>query len=185
MGQRTLTSRVVIGREEPLRALDDALAGAADGQPSVTLISGEAGVGKTRLVQEAEARADGFLVLHGESVEFGSEELAYAPVAAALREWLDGRPLDARRYEELLALLGRLAEDRGPVLLVLEDIHWAGRSTGELLAFLARNLRAERIALLATFRTDDELPAHLRRLAAELSRRPAVRRIELEPLARG
>ena len=72
------------------------------------------------------------------------------------------------------------------MLVVLEDIHWADRSTRELLAFLARNLRAERIVVLATYRVDDELPAGLRRLAVELGRRRTVLRIELEPLgARG
>jgi len=171
----------VVGRAAPLRTLEEALSMADGGRPSVTLLSGEAGVGKTRLAAAAEARARalGFLVLHGESVEFGGEELAYAPFAAALRafpEWLDERPL----HERLLGRLGELA--REPVLLVLEDIHWADRSTGELLAFLARNLREERLAILATYRTDDELPPHLRRLAAELARRPAVTRLALGPL---
>ena len=71
-----------------------------------------------------------------------------------------------------------------PVLLVLEDIHWADRSTLALLAFLARNLRSERIVVLATYRVDDELPPALRRLASELRRRRTVLRIELEPLPR-
>ena len=66
---------------------------------------------------------------------------------------------------------------------MLEDIQWADRSTLALLAFLARNLRAERLVVLATYRVDDELAPDLRRLAAELSRRPVVRRVELAPLA--
>jgi hypothetical protein len=73
---RTLTSEVVVGRAQPLAALDGALADT----PSVTLLSGEAGVGKTRLALETEARARarGFAVLHGESVEFGGDAIAYA-----------------------------------------------------------------------------------------------------------
>ena len=133
---------------------------------------------------EVEAAARDWLVLHGECVEFGGEELAYAPVVAALRDlpadWLDAYldelsaeargalaavlPREApggggpgRLYELLLDLLGRLAAERAPVLLVLEDIHWADRSTLALLAFLARNLRSERIVVLATYRVDDEL----------------------------
>jgi DNA-binding CsgD family transcriptional regulator len=171
---RTLTSEVVVGRAQPLAALDGALADT----PSVTLLSGEAGVGKTRLALETEARARarGFAVLHGESVEFGGDAIAYAPVVAALRDV--GGPVLAggsagELYERLLALLGRLAGERGPLLMVLEDVHWAGRSTAELLAFLARNLRTERIAVLATYRSDDELPEHLRR--------SAVTRIALAP----
>ena len=82
----------------------------------------------------------------------------------------------------LLDLLGRLADARGPVLLVLEDIQWADPSTLALLAFLARNLREQPLVVLATFRVDDELAPAVRRLASELSRRQRVRRIELGPL---
>jgi len=84
---RTLTSEVVVGRAEPLALLDGVLTAAIAGTASVTLLSGEAGVGKTRLALEAEARARtlGLDVLHGESVEFGGDAIAYAPVVAALR----------------------------------------------------------------------------------------------------
>ena len=84
----------MFGREEPLRVLEAGLAHAAGGQPQIALVAGEAGVGKTRLLQALErtARSRGFLVLHGESVEFGGEELPFAPLAAALRrlpeDWL-------------------------------------------------------------------------------------------------
>ena len=212
MGPR-VSSRAVVGREAPLRALREALDDAVDGQPSLALVCGEAGIGKTRLVGEAEgaARDRGFLVLHGESVEFGGEELAYAPVVAALRalpaewtaEYLDALAAEVRGvlaavlpretpgvggsgrlYELLFDLLGRLAAEGTPLLVVLEDIHWADHSTLALLAFLARNLRTERIAILATYRVDDELPAALRRLSAELSRRSTVRSIEVGPLGR-
>jgi predicted ATPase len=189
-----LSSRAVIGREVPLRALGEALESAAAGRPSLALVSGEAGIGKTRLVAEIEAAADGFLVLHGECMEFGGEELAYAPIAAALRSlpadwtaaWLDELPAEARGvlaavmprespgaggpgrlHELLLDLLGRLP---APVLLTIEDIHWADQSTLALLAFLARNLRSERVAVVVTFRLEDAL----RRRVGELSRRPSV-----------
>ncbi|WP_028063689.1 helix-turn-helix transcriptional regulator [Solirubrobacter soli] len=195
--------RAIIGREVPLRTLDEALAA----PPRVVLVSGEAGIGKTRLVAEVEATA-GWLVLHGECVEFGGEELAFAPVVAALRDlpadwladWLDGLSSEARGA--LAAVLpretpggggpGRVLElvldlftalDR-PVLLVLEDIHWADPSTLALLAFLARNLRSQRMVVLATYRVDDELPAAVRRLVGELRRRRAVVAIELAPLTR-
>ena len=170
----------------------------------MALVSGEAGIGKTRLVAELEARADGWLVLHGECLEFGGGEVAYAPVVAALRdlpaEWLQtylgersgearaalaavfpreapGGGGPGRLYELLLELLGALER---PVLLVLEDLHWADRSTLTLLAFLARNLRAQPIVVVATYRTDDALPADLRRLAGELCRRRTVLKVELD-----
>ena len=206
-----MSSRAVVGREVPLRVLGEALDSAAGGTPSLALVSGEAGIGKTRLVGEIEAAARGFVVLHGECLELGGGALAYAPVTAALRglpaewtrDWLDELPVEARGalaavlprespgaggparlHELLLDLLGRLAAERAPVLLVLEDVHWADPSTLALLAFLARNLREQRVAVVVTYRVDDALPAELRRLAAELSRRRSVLRIELEPLGR-
>src|SRR5215204_1398348 len=85
---RPVSSASIIGREEPLRVLDALLDEAAQGRPGIALLSGEAGVGKTRVAGAAEerARARGMLVLHGECMEFGGEEFPYAPVTAALRE---------------------------------------------------------------------------------------------------
>ena len=64
-----------------------------------------------------------------------------------------------RLFELALGLLGRMAADR-PLLLVLEDLHWSDRSTRDLLAFLVRNLRAERIVIVATYRSDELYRGH-------------------------
>ena len=97
-----------------------------------------------------------------------------------------GRFGQGRLYELLFELLHRLTVERAPVLLVLEDLHWADRSSCELLAFLARNLHAERLAVAATYRTDELAGEHpLRRLVPELARRPTVLRVELRPLSAG
>ena len=91
----------------------------------------------------------------------------------------------ARLCELVLDLLSRLSADGAPVLLVLEDLHWADRSSREVLAFLGRNLRAERIAIALTYRTGElESDDPLRRLLAELARRPNVTRVDLTPLDR-
>jgi DNA-binding CsgD family transcriptional regulator len=69
-----------------------------------------------------------------------------------------------------------------PLLLALEDVHWADRSTLDLAGFLARSLRDERIALVATFRSDETQRRHgLRAWLSELGRVEGVRRIDLEP----
>jgi AAA ATPase domain len=61
----------------------------------------------------------------------------------------------ARLFEELLGLLENLADQR-PVVLVIEDAHWADQSSGDLLAFLAHNLRPPTAVLIAvSYRTDD------------------------------
>ncbi len=158
------------------------------------------------------ARADGVRVLSGDCVDLGESELAYAPLVGALRPLVrdcdpaldalpaqlraelatilptlgngrddDGVSVQGRLFEALLELLDRLSEER-PVLLAIEDLHWADRSTRGFLTFLARTLCTERIAVVATYRSDELHRRHpLRPLLAELERDPATRRLALEP----
>jgi DNA-binding CsgD family transcriptional regulator/tetratricopeptide (TPR) repeat protein len=90
-----------------------------------------------------------------------------------------GGPLaPSQLFELLLAMLHRIAE-RTPVLLVVEDLHWADQSTRDLLAFLVRNLRAG-VALVLTCRSDELRPGHpLRPFLAELDRGGRAERLEL------
>ena len=82
------------------------------------------------------------------------------------------------------AVLVGLAE-RSPVLLVLEDLHWADRATRDLVAFLARTLRSGRVTLVVSYRSDELHRRHpLRPLLAELVRLPVVERLELAPFTR-
>ena len=82
------------------------------------------------------------------------------------------------------AVLVGLAE-RSPVALVLEDLHWADRATRDLVAFLARTLRAGQVTLVVSYRSDELHRRHpLRPLLAELVRLPAVERLELAPFTR-
>jgi len=99
-----------------------------------------------------------------------------------------GRPAEAplaptRLFELLLGVLHRLAE-RGPVLLVVEDLHWADQSTRDLLGFLVRNLRGG-VALVLTYRSDELHRRHpLRPFLAELDRSGRAERLELDRLGR-
>ncbi|HZE05959.1 MAG TPA: AAA family ATPase, partial [Solirubrobacteraceae bacterium] len=89
-----------------------------------------------------------------------------------------------RLFEALLELLDRLSE-ASPLVLVLEDMHWADRSTRTFAAFLARTLRSERVCLILTYRTDELHRRHpLRPLLSELERLERAHRIELEPFDR-
>jgi DNA-binding CsgD family transcriptional regulator len=114
-------------------------------------------------------------------------------LAALLPGLSEGRqPSDAhgpagqlRLFEAVLELVDLLGEAT-PVVLVLEDLHWADRSTRAFVAFLARSVRQERVLLLLTYRSDELHRRHpLRPLLSELERLERARRIELEPFDRG
>jgi predicted ATPase len=90
----------------------------------------------------------------------------------------------ARRFEALLDLFARTGVE-APVVLVIEDLHWADPSTRGFLSFLVRNIRRERLLLLATYRTDELHRRHpLRQVLGEVERLPVVERVELEPFSR-
>jgi len=90
-----------------------------------------------------------------------------------------------RLFGPLLVLAEQLAA-KEPLVLVIEDVHWADRSTGELLAFLVRNLRQAAVLAVVTFRSDEPGQAgSVRRLLAELGRMDTVTRLDLERLSRG
>ena len=91
----------------------------------------------------------------------------------------------ARLFEQVLTLIERLAE-RDPVVFVIEDAHWADRSTRDLLAFLIRNQQTlEGLLIVVTYRSDELHRTHpLRPLLAELDRVSWVTRIELGRLTR-
>jgi DNA-binding CsgD family transcriptional regulator len=216
------TTTSFVGRAEELDRLLRLLERAERGRPAVGLIAGDAGVGKTRLLDELAARAEaaGVRVLVGGCMEAGDVGLPYVPFIDAFRD-LGTRPgetgvaaplaaavpslgrllpepaTDAgpapppgdgfervQLFDGVLSLLARLSE-LTPLLLVIEDLHWADRSTRDLLAFLIRTLRGGRVALVASYRSDELNRRHpLRPLLAELVRVPDLERIDLAPFGR-
>ena len=205
----------MVGRDDELGRLLTLLDDAEAGRSVAALVSGDAGVGKTRLVSEVTRLAEGrgFTVLSGQCAELG-DSVPYLPLADALRgaaqstgvrDALSSRPAlsrllpdggDGQRADEdrsglarqqmfgaVLGLLTELAAAT-PVLLVLEDLHWADTSTRDLVTFLSRMLHRERVALIGTYRTDDLHRRHpLRPVVAELLRLPSVTAVDLAPLA--
>ncbi len=204
----------MVGRDDELGRLLTLLDDAEAGRSVVALVSGDAGVGKSRLVSEVTRLAEGrgFTVLSGQCAELG-DSVPYLPLADALRgaaqftgvrDALSSRPAlgrllpeggDGQRADEdrsglarqqmfggVLGLLTELAA-AAPVLLVLEDLHWADASTRDLVTFLSRMLHRERVALIGTYRTDDLHRRHpLRPVVAELLRLPSVISVDLAPL---
>ena len=204
----------MVGRDHELGRLLTLLDDAEAGRSVAALVSGDAGVGKSRLVREVTqlAAGRGFTVLSGQCAELG-DSVPYLPLADALRgaaqstgvrDALSSRPAlgrllpdsgDGRAPDEdrsglarqqlfggVLGLLTELAA-AAPVLLVLEDLHWADASTRDLVTFLSRMLHRERGALIGTYRTDDLHRRHpLRPVVAELQRLPGVISVDLAPL---
>jgi DNA-binding CsgD family transcriptional regulator/tetratricopeptide (TPR) repeat protein len=94
----------------------------------------------------------------------------------------DGATQQARLFEAVLSTLGRLAAIE-PVVVVVEDLHWADPSTRDLVAYLVRQLRDERVGLVMTFRADELHRRHpLLPWLAELERTGRVERLELPRL---
>ncbi|MGY0491614.1 helix-turn-helix transcriptional regulator [Streptomyces sp. WG-D5] len=113
-------SPVFVGRADELGVLNKALARAEAAEPQALLLGGEAGVGKTRLVEEfgAAARARGAVVVTGGCVEIGADGLPFAPFSAALRALRRALPAElaaaaAGREEELARLLPELSDQDG------------------------------------------------------------------------
>jgi DNA-binding CsgD family transcriptional regulator len=186
-------SEVFVGRADELGELERALDAARAGTGAAVLVAGQAGIGKTRLASELarRARSAGFEVLLGRSIDLVGTELPYQPFAEALRPL--GEPWQADRqapgsqlrvFEETLALLtGRAAS--APVLLVLEDLHWADTSTLDLVVFLAHNLGDRPALLLVTCRADEpSSDGRMRRLAEGVRRSGSALVLELGPLER-
>jgi DNA-binding CsgD family transcriptional regulator/tetratricopeptide (TPR) repeat protein len=110
-------------------------------------------------------------------------DLAVNGVAGATAEVAAGAG-QGRLFELLVGVIGRLAAS-APLLWVLEDLHWADRSTRDLVAYLATYLRSGRVLLVGSFRSDELDRLHpLRRLLAELTRNRRVVRLQLERFTR-
>jgi DNA-binding CsgD family transcriptional regulator/tetratricopeptide (TPR) repeat protein len=201
----------LVGRDTEMARLRALLGDAAAGHAVTALVGGDAGVGKSRLVAEvmAAAEGEGFTVLCGQCAEIG-DSVPYLPFADAFRtaparveQVIKARPVLARllpdggeppqgaelsgmaEQQMFGAVLGALAElsATSPVLLVLEDLHWADATTRLLVTFLARMLRRERVAIIGTYRADDLHRRHpLGEVVAELGRLPSVTLVELGPL---
>jgi DNA-binding CsgD family transcriptional regulator len=213
----SLVSPLFVGRRADLAEMAEALAAATGREPRAVIVGGEAGVGKTRLVEEAAgaARERGARVLAGACVELGGEAMPLSPLVEALRALARTVPADAldellgpargelarlvpelgepppgegvrpaQLLELVIGAVARLGRDR-PLMLVVEDVHWADRSTLELVAALVRGLYDTAVLLVLTYRSDELHRAQtLRRLLGGWERSRAVRRIQLERLAR-
>ncbi|MCE7001553.1 AAA family ATPase [Kibdelosporangium philippinense] len=193
----------MIGRDREQAAIAEMLATAERGQGTLVLLSGEPGIGKTRLAEYAAgvARDRGFTVLTGQADPLQAG-LAYAPIVSALRSHLD-----TLASPEMLPDLGRLITDprlpqpapggdpalnrthmfeavlrllkmSAPLLLIIDDLHWADDGTIELIHYLGRGTATSQLVVIGTCRTPTagrrltDLATLVRRNGTELALQP-------------
>jgi DNA-binding CsgD family transcriptional regulator len=157
------------GRDDERASLDRLLEKARAGKSGALVLRGEAGVGKTALLDYAIESASGMIVLRAVGVE-SEMELAYAalhPLCAPLLGRVDRIPAPQREALETtfglrdgpvpdrflvglatLSLLSEAAQER-PLVCVIDDSQWLDRASAQVLAFVGRRLQAESVVLLA------------------------------------
>src|SRR4051794_1541902 len=192
-GVATNTSRTLVGRDAELAEVASLLGVRSSTGPSewtAVLLSGDAGVGKTRLLTELRdlAFAEGWQVVAGHCLDFGDSALPYLPfsevmgrLAAAVPELLDevagrrpvlralqpGRRTMQGAEQDTSAAVGRgdlfdavhglldAVAAEAPLLLVIEDAHWADTSTRDLIRFLLSRPFEHLVAIVVSYRSDD------------------------------
>lgn len=217
---QTTTCPSLIGREGDLESLRAAFGECVAGVTHTVVLGGEAGIGKTRLVEDfAGELPDDALVLRGQSVDLDKDAPPYAPIIAPLRALTlevgeralleaSGPARDAllvllpelgdqaeagyptrrggadRLYEAVAATLENVARTQ-PLVIIIEDLHWADHGTLALLRFLVRVIERARILFVFTFRSDElGRGSALRAWLPELDRNRRVERRELSRLNR-
>ncbi len=198
-----------VGRDRELAQLVDAFAVVQSGAAQVVLVTGDPGAGKSALVSQACAQfARQGRVAAGGCVDIPGVDRAqvpFGPFVEALRRlrrseqnesrealltaWLnpaagrdhaDQDPVHTR-FADLLTLFDRLTEDR-PLVLVIEDLHWADQSSLALLVFLARNLTSEPLLLIATTRTHLAPDSVAQATLDHVQRLPLASTVAMEPM---
>ncbi len=219
---KSFLTPVFVGRREELRQLGATLAAVQAGAGRCVLVSGEAGIGKSRLLAEMRGRAAqmGFTPLAGRCFE-QDRSFPYAPLIDMLRPFLaqgavadrldalgslaaelvkllpelaahlpvsqSAAPLESeveqRRLFEALTSLFLHQAQAGPVLLIVEDLHWSDQASLEFLLYLVRRMAEHPMLLLLSSRGADDQPG-LVELLAGLDREPIAQEIRLDPLTR-
>jgi DNA-binding CsgD family transcriptional regulator len=175
----------LLERDELLARLRAVVDRAVAGHGQLVLLTGEAGVGKTALVERARQEAAGLRVWAGACERlFAARPLG--PVVDIASK-IGGRLEDVvsrggRVHEVLPVLLSELLAR--PTLLVIEDVHWADEATLDVIALLARRMSATCSVAIVSYRDDELTLDHpLRQVLGSLTSVPGVERLRLTPLS--
>src|ERR671919_713692 len=195
--RRTGGARAVrlLGRERELDTLERAAREALEDSFALLFVEGEAGVGKTRLLDELATSLAGTRVGRWSCAEL-EQHLPYVPLAGALRDALAGIDLDARRRPALARILPELAleqrlefadvealealaeviAEQAPLVLLIDDLHWSDPATVAALSYLRRRCAGTAAVLVVAARSEELPPEHpVRRLLP-------TTQVRLEPL---
>ena len=192
---------LLVGRTRELRMLRGQLEEGLAGSGNIVVLSGEAGIGKSRLAGAIcrEASDAGALVLTGYCYD-SAVTPPYGPFVELLEQYASLRSQDPERFPvppppltqgtSYSALFGELrdfflaiARDR-PLAILMEDMHWADAESFELLRFVARQLARAPVLLVITYRNDEVTRGHpLHRLVPMLVREALAVRIDVSPFS--
>jgi DNA-binding CsgD family transcriptional regulator/tetratricopeptide (TPR) repeat protein len=204
----------VVGQHAERESLMGAWLRAVDGEPGFVVLGGEAGIGKSTVVSWLTGRLGPETQhVSGQCVPLGEDGLALAPLTwilrdlvsrygvSTVRQWagpgwpalspllpslVEGpaRPHDRLQQYEAVTRIFEHAATVAPLLVVVEDLHWADESTLGLLRFVSRAVLSARLLVVCTFRSD-ELPRRhpLRPFLVEAARQPGALRVDMSRLS--
>jgi DNA-binding CsgD family transcriptional regulator len=167
----------IVGRDDQITSLETLLDDALAGRGAAVVLRGEAGIGKTALLELTTAVAirRGMRVLTVSGVQ-AEVPIPYAGVDQLLRPVRPAPSAAGSPYATAIEILGLLGGSGEPVLLAIEDAHWLDAASWDTLTFLCRRVESDRIAVLMAVRDGEDVD---RRLA--MAGLPELR---LEPLTR-
>jgi DNA-binding CsgD family transcriptional regulator/tetratricopeptide (TPR) repeat protein len=195
-GSVRLSSDALVGRDEELKDAAAVLRDVPEGRPGIVVVSGPAGIGKTRFVTTLadQLRADRVRVLVGGCLDMGAGAPPYSALIAAFRsvdppavQLLDALTgaIEMRRsrlFELLRSTVIALAR-RHPTVLVIEDLHWSDRVTRDAVLYLSAMAREGRWGLLLTFREDEVAARPAVHDLLDALRRDTLAHLSLDALA--